>query len=450
MKADIFISKYFDGELTRQEDKKFRELLANDPLAKDAFDSAMAVHIAMHDTKEHDSLTEDELNSIGLSILSNIRQVSVRSKALSRLSFINNLSSVAAILLFVTMPITDSIINKNSNFDFLAMNVSCEMQIQSDKTNTFSENSVPLFKKQHTKYIQKSGNDNAAFKNAEKANDFFGSQSLNQSLDLHQSNDIAASVVNSSLFEREEVAVKSFENAPNNHTLQSSLNYKDQFEAVYERHDRKEYADPSMLLFAGSTSTEVQLATFLSNGILKVGDNVSAAATSVSQSIGYLVSKSGRIGLEVGYTDYSVADGGTISVPIVTGRNGKGGVQDAGDINFEKSPQQLQNGSHYNKYETQSISFIKNKIVCWGSAFYEQTLFENHSLSVNARIGAGGSSEGPMAFSRAYALYAITPKFFITVGADSRIQYLQAPMNEALRQETSTGVSVIYGLQIKL
>ena len=47
MIPDVLISKYLDGDLSLEEDVEFRAMLAADPNAREAFDSAVLLHIAM-------------------------------------------------------------------------------------------------------------------------------------------------------------------------------------------------------------------------------------------------------------------------------------------------------------------------------------------------------------------------------------------------------------------
>jgi hypothetical protein len=47
MILDYLISKYIDGDLSPEEDSRLRELVAADPLARDAFEEAALLHVAM-------------------------------------------------------------------------------------------------------------------------------------------------------------------------------------------------------------------------------------------------------------------------------------------------------------------------------------------------------------------------------------------------------------------
>lgn len=47
MIPDILVSKYLDGDLSIEEDKELRKRISEDPAAKEAFDAAILIHIAM-------------------------------------------------------------------------------------------------------------------------------------------------------------------------------------------------------------------------------------------------------------------------------------------------------------------------------------------------------------------------------------------------------------------
>ena len=59
MELDDYISKYIDSELTDEEDVRLREMLSEDDFARDKFDSAVTVHLAMKEDSQAIEPPED-------------------------------------------------------------------------------------------------------------------------------------------------------------------------------------------------------------------------------------------------------------------------------------------------------------------------------------------------------------------------------------------------------
>ncbi len=51
---DILVSKYLDGSLSAEEDRALRTILSENPIAKEQFNMAVSLHIAMKDEPEID------------------------------------------------------------------------------------------------------------------------------------------------------------------------------------------------------------------------------------------------------------------------------------------------------------------------------------------------------------------------------------------------------------
>ncbi len=185
---------------------------------------------------------------------------------------------------------------------------------------------------------------------------------------------------------------------------------------------------------------DVQIATFAGtdfyrNGVESKGDG---AISHVSQSIAYGVGNISRIGVEFGYTQYTFDERMTVAVPaakasayssievvVVDPTDGEG--------NFIAIP----------------IVFQRQQQLFWGSAFYEHTIFDDYGLSLIARGGLGGSSDGFLGYTRLFGKLEIISGVFFNLGTEFRMFMSKAPQ---LSQQTvwkETG-SWIYGLQFKL
>lgn len=444
MKLDILISKYLDGDLTRREDEELRLLLTSDPAAKVEFDTSVALHLTMQEDSDLEDLSDEDFLQIESNILAAVQPAfadtiaSPQSK-IYRLNVRRLASAAAAVLLISSIPVADTFFGGGHSGTVAAIT---PVVIQSDFTKPTSPK---------LRYHRNMSKAETIFPKDAVA-DVVSAKS-NESVESGQPIPVQMPVFTAS----EPVAPQNSEALASGYTTPNAIISPDRIANVIPSfaanvalnrtsNDADLRADAGSVNFAEGKPLEVQMTTFIGSGLLKVGSNPATAATSVSQSIAYAVNTDNRIGIEVGYTGYSVTDGGTITVPVATRPNSKGGtIQDADD-GLPKSPA---SGDNLGKYEQQSVSFTNNKTVFWGSAFYERTLIDKGDLTVNARLGAGGSPEGPMAFGRAFARYTVFTGVSLTLGAESRLSVLQAPMVEALHKETSTGVSVVYGVQVK-
>lgn len=112
MNLDNLISKYLDGELTHQEDLYLRELISNDELARDTFNSYVDIHLAAKEDSKDIEIPEDLVSDTEDKVLMKImNQTPVSNRTVSASifrSFSFKISSmVAAILIFAVLPISD-------------------------------------------------------------------------------------------------------------------------------------------------------------------------------------------------------------------------------------------------------------------------------------------------------------------------------------------------------
>lgn len=440
MKTDLLISKYLDGELGRREDEELRLRLAADPAAKLEFDAAVALHIAMQEESEVDALSDDEFLAIEGAILTAVKPQTATVHHLPPRTWTARrfASAAAAVLVLCSVPVADAYLG-NSAENSLALLVPAAQHLPAQPARPRLSGRVrgaqPAVAQQTAEQQQGTALPATVAMN--------GRGEISETEGIARQTVAAATVApyNSDVLARSDYRPSV---ADISRTAVGTLGNAAVPQLPAHEQGR---TDAALHALDNAQSTEVQLTTFVSSGLLKVGGNPVAAATSVSQSIGYEISSNGRVGIEVGYTGYTISDGGTIAVPVSTAGGGKRGtVQDAGNEGLPKSPTQ---SDAPGEYESQTVRFTTDKTVFWGTAFYERTLLDDGNFTLNARLGAGGSPEGPMAFGRAYARYTVLPDVSLTLGAESRVLALQGPMIESLNSETSAGVSVVYGVQVK-
>lgn len=159
-------------------------------------------------------------------------------------------------------------------------------------------------------------------------------------------------------------------------------------------------------------NNEVQISSFMASDFYHGGMDASTdnPAANISQSVAYALNKSDRIGMEVGYTEFSYVDKAVILVPSSSTNHSGGSVE------------VLQSGV-YHEYVEYTMKVSRQKQLFWGAAFYENTFFSKYGISLQGRLGAGGTSDGPMGYARLFAKYEVLPGICLTLGSDARLFY---------------------------
>ena len=86
----------------------------------------------------------------------------------------------------------------------------------------------------------------------------------------------------------------------------------------------------------------------------------------------------------------------------------------------------------------------------WGAAFYERTLYEKERISLQGRVGAGGSNDGALAYVRAVGLYRVFDNLSLSVGFDAKGMVLRTPYVTPKSHTVKTSFSFVYGFQLHL
>ncbi|MFC2130896.1 hypothetical protein ACFLSQ_05635, partial [Bacteroidota bacterium] len=133
--------------------------------------------------------------------------------------------------------------------------------------------------------------------------------------------------------------------------------------------------------------SDIQVASFFGSDVMRSGIDVNNAIVShFSQSVAYSMNETERFGVELGYTEYSYDDKAIVNV------NENSGSTSGIESN--------ESGYDFSFSYPHPITIKNNKQMLWASAFYENTFYKTNGLSLVGRLGAGGSSEGPLGYGR--------------------------------------------------
>ena len=455
MNHNLLISKYLDGDLSHEEDNELRRLLSEDSLIKEEFDTATMLHFIMkEDAASVVPLPQFILETEEI-ILGKYAELPTMldtpSRSIITKTTRNFTSTVAVLLLLLVLPFGDT------EFNFLPSFSNSEPDTQ-DYSNSVTSRGISgsgrgiHHNKTQYSYL-KEGNTK------EYPSTSFQASGENATINSIQHDAVSESLlVNSNTPQGED----SFNSLQINSTLERSKNQNESnaIQSVVQLPNSQSVNAPkttlefqplmSSLQSEQNKNQEIQVSTFVST-MISVQNNYTYTSASFSQSIAYSLNDDNSVGMEVGYFGYSYQDGGTVLVPKsnTSGLSSKIlGMDDpapnANDAKVERSSSSLSAG-----FDEKKVEYSLEKKMYWGAAFYEHTILNSGNISFNGRIGVGGSNDGPMAFSRAFARYNIYSGIAITLGAEANAFMIHAPMMSGKEADVTSGVSLVYGMQIK-
>lgn len=460
MNHNLLISKYLDGDLSHEEDNELRRLLSDDSAIKEEFDAATMLHFMMKEDAESIVppadfilLTEDLILGKYADLSQNITSSQKPNSGTSTSKFV---SAVAVLLLLFVLPfgdtshqIIDSFTDTRGEFDLAPSveNAAPRSMIRTGKAvhhNTTAgalrqstSPSIPSssLSDGHTASGLEHGTEDGRLAAAAGSNKPDTEQDLASGLGLESTpNAPTATIAKHNDYPTDGTTGT----APKIHVPGIGM-------SIAGLHSMLPYIQSEQ-----ANSPEIQVSTFVST-MITLPTTFTNTTANFSQSIAYSLGDNNRVGMEVGYFGYSYQDGGTVLVPrsgAVGTSNKTLGMDDpapgANDVSIERSSLNMSAG-----FDERKVEYSLDKNMYWGAAFYEHTLFNTGKISFNGRVGVGGSSDGPMAFSRAFARYNVFSGIALTLGAEANAFMLHAPMISGRQFDVSSGVSLVYGMQVK-
>lgn len=464
MNLDLLISKYLDGELTLEEDNVLRQMLKDDPSAKDEFDSAVLLNAAFRSDADSVVVPADLASETEDLILMKIMQSykePVVIKTERRFRYRPVVAFMLAVLMiggvFSIYDVSDFSLPSNSTESLLSdATAQNETEVSSNSTMTETITSSTDSKasnrtNQRTVRLDASrlnanrvsqtvvAEDETIYSIAQQeivASPSLGTSSsvLSQSESMLSENPTFESAESSAKIEitstdadfgknRIESALQKAHSLPTNVYTQNIQTYGSKF-------------DNSITLNSFEYNENVYLSTFVSNDFARPSRNYknSKPITSYSQSVGYDIGGNSKLGLEFGYTEYQfdyksyilLNTGGSSTNAKTEGLNPIGNDPNAIYIPIVLNRQA-------NSY--------------WAGAFWDYSIFETNRISMSGRVGGGFSNDGYVAYSRLFAKARIYGGIYLTLGAEAK--GFDALITNQRSAFIGTG-SLIYGLQFKL
>jgi hypothetical protein len=375
MILDHLITGYLDGDLTPEQDSELRSMMSADPAAREAFDAAVLIHIALRcedPTEVPESARRAVLDSIEAMAHPLERSELVMSPVRSAGSRMVRAAALTAVLLFAALHTIDD----------------SAWQLRAHQAATAITNSVSDPQ----------------------------SVSERQSRYRYTANVQASQVACLDTLPVEHISVAD--------TVQPET------QAPYQSH-------PPLQWFLGANvavgevpqgnatteqqrpevqTTSISISTSYAAGI---GSSVTAAeqVRQLTASIGYGLSDADMFGLEVGATAYTIQRLSTVTQPVggsrtVVNRGPVMGAPTGGKLSSPDSPTQT--------FRPDSAIVVSEERQVWGSAFYERKLLVIDNLALRTRLGAGVSEDGLIGYGRVTGEWKVNGILSIVAGAEVR------------------------------
>lgn len=493
---DVLLSKYLDGSLTPAEDVELRNLLSENQTAKEQFNLAVSLHIAMNDVEDIPDLDELILESEAqifekLNLDRTVKSAPVNPivstsdivtdpnftkgtlrKAKRNSLLLKRVTAICCIFLLFVGNFSDSYLR----YDGLLSSVDVVSEVDSK-----SEFAGILTEKTHSQYrtTRSSKSVESSLNSAVSAEESVSDLTLaavnteQPATNIEEKNkphylpfSSAIALLNKPIqsLNAKELLISdqtNFDNSKQTSFVNSPTTdlTDNQVKVVSTQNTNglsPEGAKQSMVYNTSDESSEekgkLHIGSFLNNGYV-FSDNNKTSASSFSQSIGYGVTTNTKIGLEMGRVGYSytqtnlsgfVESGATISSSKAATSSGKNmssvlGKEDNTPVIEPKNGNKGGNGS-----TTQDFSVV------WGGAYLEQSLINNSDFEINIRGGIGVAGEGAVLFARTYAEYKLSSFVSLSLGGEGKNFTIRNSSRTEKQLSSNYMIGLVYGVQIKL
>ncbi len=497
MNLDDLISKYVDSELTPQEDSELRNILSEDNSAREAFDTDVFIHSAIKEEAKNirpsTILLGETEDKILMKILAN--QPIVGDTVYPRKRRYAFATAVLAVMLFGFLRINDfqmfndktgmalileqerHTLDKSFNDSQIETDAPEDLTMLNPREVSFDRASRSLLPaaqsikenvaaetNSHSIILASSPAENAEYglRSADNTVNTIATESVSEEFAplqpmIQQNNDSRISSGGANIQLKQNLAPMPSNSKASNLDFQPDagnsavqLNPLPKQMIVNTQQPVGSMNMPNSFNqqnYYGNT-TNIQLGSFFGTNLVNTGfDNTNLKNASVvsnfSQSIACEISKSQRVGLELGFTQFSFDDQRIGRIP-------SSGILKISDYSSSHPKiQEFGTGSDGTGI-TFPYTVNVNKQILWGSAFYEQVFVDFNKISITGRLGLGGTNDGLLSYARLYTQFDIFTWLSFTAGADGR--YFKTVLNPQKSQvnDWKSSLSIIYGFKLKM
>lgn len=441
MKIEKLISAYLDGELSREQDKELRDAIVEDPFAKRQFDSSVDIHMALKEDAKNiappDDLVRETEDLVMMKILNkNKLPEVVESKRRKPVFYYLTAASVVLMLGFLFRiyepGMFDNVLYGNQEFTY-------NQYIEELNPNTF-DLAVP--KSIDFKQTNGAKSENrSVVVSSSASNDLSSNDDINKSDTKFTSNYPIVnnkSYVSDNILPKESTSMAHISHGKNNRSANfvASLKETDIINASIAEINGNPYLILNKnlpnytYLPANFQGNQIKISSFVANSLMNGGINSAGnkPILNYSQSIAYNSNENLSFGLEFGYMEFD-------SRRNVTSSGGNGEFTLPTSI-------EVQNPND-GKFVPPTLPVVVNNQLFWGAVFVNYDILKYNNLYVESRLGAGGTSSGPLSYGRLQAKYEIYDNIYLNLGSEGRL-FIYSLDGKNL---TGSSLSLIYGIQ---
>jgi hypothetical protein len=482
MIPDVLISKYLDGELSLEEDIQFRAMLGSDPEAREAFDAAVLLHIAMRceddttvpvDVEErvlafidaspmyakHAASSLSEQHELKSSADNNFTSIKTQASTSARGRRARGLQTgrvqarrvlaAAALLLVMALPFGDQFLNIQDAL----------VQLDKVESTDGSSLSVPQGASQERSVVARTVAQRASIGTSEIAEPILAPIDSPDAGSIAAANSFAST--NSIASANSSASTNSFASVRDTKAESSSIRpsayVAPSLNSLFASTDLPAAAtstgthEKSARIAVDEAAIDVLVTTSFSQS---VASPTEGAVTTVAAGIGYGVSTSTFVGMELGSTQYTrtnetnglVDDNGTkIIADIPSTRAAR--VDHIGRLSKVTAEPNFSP-----RYRTEVHTSLSPEGTLWGAAFIQHSVIKTSLISMNGRVGAGVGEDGMLTYGRMQAECNLFSSVSLTIGAEARYSPFRTGVNggQPMARKYGTVISALYGLQVRL
>lgn len=436
------ISRYLDGELTPEEDMLLRDALAADSEAKEAFDTAVLVHVHMQCeplTAVPPELEQKTLNAVFAEMDSDARfQRKIQStRSITERNvrgFGTRAVALVACLLLLVLPTHDTWFNgefaqkvpgtkvENAQSAQVSNTVSSEKRYTATRIQNRIVTTEDVAENEPTTVLNEQGTSTVENINQLAATNELPPTTLRS---VFASN---AAVVGSTTSRLPETVTNPGDNGGSSELLASNNTplpvYDEKYNAI----------------------APVSLDATYSSGFGTSLPSISNVQQ-LTQSTGFVVDETMVVGIEVGLTSYSMEyEGRTVSSGSTPSRRTPSTPTRGSMVSSIEVMQQnpidvsklvLSQGS-VGGLPTMPYNGVADQRMFWGSAFVQTKLLSLSKVNVLGRAGAGVGQDGALAYSRLQAEYKLLDRVSMSVGAE----FSGMPFRNSVKQGQATAIQL--------
>lgn len=435
MNLDNLISKYLDGELTRDEDRELRRILAEDPVARETFGEFVELNYMFKEDASETQTPSDLKNhtedKVLMRILSNSADNGMLFPQQEERKKRRRLVPVAILVLtgFLSLFFVDSFdqpqpetakINfsielpelVNPTIETSDSNQENDTQSKSTQINNsvISSNKITL-KKSNIAYVSSEESEEYS----QIQNQLKDQNNQTSNIDQSQANLEIKNVIDSKEEILNIVTTDLFANALSINSKNSNINSLQEQSIGFIGNDR----------FVVSSNA--------GNELFKAGYNPESQnmVNNFNQSISLKLNDNQRVGVELGVQDYVFNQMQRVLLPW-------DGIYDP-----------YMDGIISNGQIATTLETTQNYRRVWAMLFMDNRIWHSNSFDLFSRVGVGATTEGPMFSGNLYLEYEIINGLGFIAGVDLR--FFEANYNKFVGQSSGYkfNTNLIYGFNFK-